>query len=66
MSKGHSSSSLDDLLKRLDTAGCRLEHVNAVTVKIYATDGVNQYTCHKSEKGFHPVRRWANKFVFNK
>ncbi len=64
MAKGHSSKSLDNLLDLLLEKGCTIQKVNSVTFKIFAPDGKNQYTCHKSKKGYHPVRRWANKFVF--
>lgn len=64
MAKGHSSKSLDNLLDLLVEKGCTIQKVNSVTVKIFAPDGKNKYTCHKSEQGYHPVRRWANKFVF--
>lgn len=66
MSKGHRSKSLDSLLNELILAGCKIQNLDKVKIKIYAPDRVNFYFCHRSERAFHPVRRWANKFIFIK
>ena len=65
MSGKHISKSLNNLLESLEKAGCSLiETKNGI--KIHSPDGINTYICHRSESAFHPVRRWANRFVLNK
>lgn len=63
MSGNHKSKSLNNLLESLEKAGCILNETKN-GIKIYAPDCINTYICHRTEKAFHPVRRWANRFVF--
>lgn len=60
MSNKHKSKALEDLLRELTKAGCRIERTNKSSIKIFAPNGRDMYTCHEGERAFHPVRRWAN------
>lgn len=62
MPKKHLSTSLNKLLKQLHDSGYTFKSNNAGTIKVLAPDGISMYTCHKSEKAFHPLRRWASKY----
>jgi hypothetical protein len=68
--QGHSSPSFDNLIKKLDSLGFEIKISDKGVYRISPPEHIKKtlptnlqiYNAHKGDKGFHPVRRWAENY----